>query len=101
MTSDSFGNTFTGDGAKRVASAGVPVQLNASARGIRAVDITAATSNTGLVVIGATTAIAAAASRRGTPLGPGDTWSQTLQDLTAIWVDAEVSGDGVTFSFIG
>jgi hypothetical protein len=98
---DSFGNTFTGDGAKRVASAGVPVQLSASARGIRKIDVTAATANTGVVVIGATTAIAAGASRRGTPLGPGDTWSQDFQDLTAIWIDAENSGDGVTFSFIG
>jgi len=99
--SDSFGNTWLEDGAKRVASAGVPVQLSASARNIRQVDVTAATANTGLIVIGATTVIAAGASRRGTPLGPGDTWSQELQDLSQVWIDAEKSGDGVVFSFIG
>lgn len=101
MTPDSFGNTFTGDGAKRVASAGVPVQLSASARGIRAVDVTAATANTGVIVIGASTVIAAVASQRGSPLARGDTWSREIQDLTAVWIDAETSGDGVVFSYIG
>lgn len=98
---DSYGNTFAGDGAKSVASAGKAVQVIASARGIRNIDVTAATSNTGLIVIGGSTVIAAGASRRGTPLGPGDTWSQDIQDATAVWIDAEISGNGVVFSYIG
>lgn len=97
---DSYSSTFVGDGAKRVASAGVPVQLAASSAYACSIDVTAATANTGLVVLGASTVIAAQASRRGTPLGPGDTWTQRVGP-TQIWLDAEVSGEGVTFSFVG
>lgn len=64
----------------------------------RVVIITAETDNTGVIAIGGTDVIATVLTRVGTPLLAGD--SVTLQnvDLTKIWVDATVSGDGVTYT---
>jgi hypothetical protein len=93
--------TGTGDLVLNVTTAGTRQRLNASALKVRRAIITAHTNNRDAVVIGGSTVVAAlgtagAATRRGTPLFPNDTVSVDYDDLTNIWIDAVVSGDGVS-----
>lgn len=90
------------DGRKVVAAAGTAEKLAASTA-IRSVTITAETDNTGIVVVGDDTVVAALATRRGTPLNAGDSMTleaarDAVDDLNQVWLDATVSGDGVTYS---
>ena len=84
-------------GRKTVATAGTREQLAASTAA-RRVEITAETDNTGVVVVGGSTVVAALASRAGTPLNPGDTITVEIDDLAKIYMDVTVNGDGVTYN---
>lgn len=97
-----------GQGSTTVTTAGTPVQLLAgtSATGCT---ITAKSTNTGTIWIGLTSAVSAA-GKLGTPLGPPLATGQPGATYTCIpgakpfslgsfWLDATVSGDGVTFSW--
>jgi hypothetical protein len=80
--------------------------LSATSVGIRSVTVIAETDNTGVVVVGASTVVAALATRRGYPLAAGDavTFSQGedgVSDLKSVFIDAMVNGDGVTFVYGG
>lgn len=90
------------DGRKAVAAAGTREALSATSVPIRSVTIQAAGGNTGVVVIGGATVVAALATRRGIALAAGDrpitlTEADGLDDLRSVWVDAMVSGEAVTF----
>lgn len=87
------------DGRLAVTVAGTPQKLESTNTPCKKVDITAFTSNTGFVVIGDKTVIAATATRRGTPLMAGQTLTMYVQDLSVIYADAEVAGEGVTFTY--
>lgn len=87
------------DNRKVVSSSGTAVPLAASSTPARIVTVVAETDNTGLVVVGSSTVVAALASRRGVPLGPGEAISMPCTDLSFVYIDAEVSGDGVTFLY--
>ena len=86
-------------GRKTVGTAGTRETLVASSTRARRVEITAETDNTGVVVVGGSTVVAAQASRVGTPLNPGDTMTIEIDDLQKIYLDSTVSGDGVTYNF--
>lgn len=88
------------DGRKVVAAAGTAEALSSSSIRCRHVDVTAETDNTGLVVTGGSTVVAALATRRGTPLNAGDTHTLYEVDLSEVFIDSTVSGDGVTFSYV-
>lgn len=88
-----------GDNRKVVATAGTAVALAASTP-IKEVTITAETDNTDIVVVGGSTVIAALLTRRGTPLYPGDSVTVASDNLAEVFVDALVSGEGVTFSYL-
>lgn len=90
--------TGIGDGRKVVAEAGTAVAIAASTSA-RWVTITAETDNTGTIVVGGSSVVAALSTRRGTPLSPGDTASIPCDDLADIYIDATVTGDGVTFTY--
>ena len=97
------------DGRQVVTTGGTAVALSATnntkAGGLI---ITAETNNTGIVVVGASTVVAAVGTRRGTPLEAGKSmsinpnWSgdEGLVDLSKIYIDATVNGDGVTFTYL-
>lgn len=85
-----------GDGRTVVTTAGTRVVLAIPTK-YKEVSITAETDNTGTVVVGGNTVIAALATRRGTPLEPGDT---CVLSSSEIYLDAMVSGDGVTFTYV-
>ena len=84
------------DGRKVVSSAGTAVAL-ASATSVNEVAITALDSNSGTIVVGASTVKAKAEERRGQPLVAGQTVSFGIRDLASVYIDATSSGDGVSF----
>ena len=86
------------DGRKTVTTAGTAETLAVSTAA-KAVIITAETDNTGYVVVGGSTVVAALATRRGTPLNAGDTVALEIDNLADIYLDATVSGEGVTYTY--
>lgn len=88
-------------GRKIVTTAGTAVQLSTTLTRIGSVAITAETDNTGYIVVGGSTVIAALATRLGTPLAAGDTFIVDANQLTDIYLDSTVNGDGVTFTVEG
>lgn len=89
-------NTSLTDGRKVVTTAGTRVAL-ATSTVVKEVVITAETDNTGIVVVGGSTCVAALATRTGVPLNAGDSVSFQITNLNAVSLDSTVSGDGVTF----
>jgi len=90
--------TTIGDGRKTVATAGTREALAVSTS-CEKVDITAETDNTGIIVVGGSTVVAALATRQGIPLYAGDTYSFEIDNLADIYIDATVSGDGCTYTY--
>ena len=88
-----------GNGRKVVTTAGTAVVL-ASATPCTSVAITAETDNTGFVVVGASDVIASLATRKGVPLEAGDSITLEVSDLSLVYIDATVSGDGVTYTYL-
>lgn len=93
------GTTTIGDGRKVVTTSGTAVTLAASTT-CREVTITALSSNTGTVVVGGSTVIAAASTRRGVPLAAGASITLAVNDLASVYLDATVNGEGVSFLFL-
>ena len=91
--------SVVGDGREVVATPGTAVALAASTT-IKEVTVTAELNNTGTITVGGATVIDAVATRRGTPLYPGDTTTIASDDLAEVFIDAEVAGDGVTYSYL-
>lgn len=86
------------DGRKVVTTAGTRVQFTALE--CRSVAVTAELANTGVIVIGGPTVVAAAGTRTGTPLSAGDTAILSVMNMSLLWLDATVSGEGVTFTVL-
>ena len=97
-SSPSDGYATIADGRKVVAEAGTAVAL-ASTTACKRVDVTAEFNNTGVIVVGGSTVIADLATRRGTPLYAGSTYSLLIEDLADVYIDATVNTDGVTFTY--
>lgn len=87
-----------GDGRQTVAAAGTAVRLTASGVGGNSTCVTALSTNTGTICVGSVTVLAAAGTRRGTPLAAGESVTFNT-DPTALWIDATVNGDGVSYSY--
>lgn len=95
------------DGRKVVASAGTAVALEASGNAVRCQEltVTAEENNTGDIVLGASTVVASLATRRGILLAPGESYTfapgligdDGRLDLATVFIDSEVSTDGVHF----
>lgn len=90
--------TGIGDGRKVVTTAGTALAL-ATSTPCKKISITAETDNTGIIVVGGSTVVAALATRRGTPLNAGDSYEVDIDDLADVYLDTTVSGDGVTFTY--
>ena len=91
--------TTIGDGRQTVAAAGTAEALAASTTA-KVVFITAETDNTGVIAVGGSTVVAALATRRGTPLLAGDSGVLEIDDLADVYIDATVSGEGVTYTYL-
>lgn len=88
-----------GDGRKTVTSAGTAVRLVAANTSCRKVDIQALLTNTDTVVVGSSTVVAAEGTRRGLALVPGASVTLRVLDLYPLYVDAVVSGEGVSYAY--
>ena len=91
--------TAIGDGRKVVTAAATAETLVASSTACQKLDIQAETDNTGLIAVGTSTVVAAEGTQRGIILQAGDVYSIEIDDLVEVYVDATVSGDGVTFTY--
>lgn len=89
---------LSSDGRKVVTTAGTRVALAASTA-IGWVSITAETDNTGVIVVGGSTVVAALATRRGKPLSAGEDITLPADNLANVYIDSTVNGDGVTFIY--
>ena len=88
-----------GEGRQTVTTAGTAVQLSTTSVGASEVIITAETDNTGIIVVGTSTVVAALATRKGTPLLAGESLVIAIDDLNKIYLDTTVSTDGVTYQW--
>ena len=87
------------DGIKAVTTAGTAVALVSSSTLCRMVQIQARPENTGVIVVGASTVVAASSTRRGIALVPGASVSIRVTDLVNLYLDATVSGEGVSYVY--
>lgn len=82
-------------GQKTVTAAGTEVQLGAMQVG-GALMVKALTTNTGLVYVGESAG--GVSSSTGLPLAAGEVMIfEYVSDLSAIWVDSAVNGEGVAW----
>lgn len=88
---------------KTVAAAGTPEQLEPASVGEAfSIIIQALSTNEGTIVVGDKNVVAApgthgAPTRRGIAIAAGQSISIDLADPAAVWLDATVNGDGVTW----
>ena len=87
------------DGRKVVASAGTAEALNGDIP-CDGVLITAETDNTGVIVVGGSGVVAALATRKGTPLAAGESVYVEVDNLSRVFLDTTVNGDGVTYAAV-
>lgn len=93
----SVGETSAGDGEGEVATAGTRVQLSNQA--CTKVIIQAHESNTGTLVIGGATVVAALSGRRGTALFPTQSQAFEVTNLNKLYIDSTVSGDKFNYYY--
>jgi hypothetical protein len=85
-------------GRTTVTTGGTAVPLDTGTARISSVTITAETDNTGIIVIGDSSVVASLATRKGTPLNAGDSATVQISQLSAVYLDTTVNGDGVTWT---
>jgi len=86
-----------GDGRLTVTTAGTAVRFPDQA--CTYVIITAEDNNTGNVVVGGSTVVAAQATRRGVLLEASRSEKIYVNNLEKLFLDSTVNGDGVTYAF--
>lgn len=87
--------TFIGDDSQVVTTAGTRVALSSSTLPIKYVIITAKLANTGSIWVGGITI----AAGRGRPLVALQSERIDINYLSNVYIDADVSGEGVTFTY--
>lgn len=97
--SNAYATTVT-TGRTTVTTAGTRVQLSSTVIRARQVDVSALSTNTGNITIGDSAVVAAAGTRRGTPLNAGDTWTGYNVDISQLYIDSTANGEGVSFTVI-
>lgn len=93
-------STFSsiGDGRKTVTTAGTAEAL-AGSTACKKVVIMAMIANTGNIVVGGSSVVAAEATRQGISLMAGASVQIEIDNLNKIYLDSEVNGEGVTFIY--
>ena len=86
-------------GRKVVAVAGTAEKLNATKERCENMTITAESDNTGIIAVGDSAVVAAEGTQQGAILTPLGSITVKIGDLSKIYIDATVSGDGVTFAY--
>ena len=91
--------TGIGHGVKTVTTAGTDVVLVSAVTFAKWIVIQAQTDNTGVVAVGASGVDATVATGTGASLAAGEKITLPCENLTDIYIDATVSGDGVRFTY--
>lgn len=91
------GASAVGDGTATVTTAGTRVQL--ATVSVSKVIIQAHESNTGTIVIGGSTVVAALAGRRGTALFPTQSQAFSVTNLNLLYIDSTANGDKINFYY--
>lgn len=90
------------DGYKVVTTAGTEVQLTTTSTPCSWVTVIALTSNTSQVSVGDSGVVAATgATERGVPLFAGDSVTLPVNDVSKVYIDSRVNGEGVTYLYGG
>ncbi len=93
-------STAGGQGSKNVTTAATPLQL-AATTAIKSVIVTARIGNTKEIAVGFSNAVrATAGSEIGMCLQPGDSVTLNVNDLAAVWIDAQINGEGCSFTYV-
>ena len=87
------------DGRKVVTTAGTRVQVATASTPCRRITISALDTNTNVVVVGTSTCVAAAGTRRGIQLLPGASVDILLDDLNKLYLDSVTNGEGITYAY--
>lgn len=87
-----------GVGRKTIAAAGTAEAL-ASDTPAKKVDIQAELDNTDVIVVGDSNVIANLATRKGIALRAGESYSFEIINLSHIYIDAVVNGEGVIYAY--
>lgn len=93
----STGATSVGDGTATVTTAGTRVQLPSQA--CKKVIIQTLETNTGIIVVGGSTVVAAAGSRRGVALFATQSQAFEVSNLDLLYIDSTVNGEKINFYF--
>lgn len=88
-----------GSGRKTVTTAGTAVALLATQTEAKRLDVQAFYNNTKSVAIGDSAVVALPASARGVTLQPGNVYTFYVTDVSLVFVDSEVNGEGVQFTY--
>jgi len=88
-----------GDGRQVVAEAGTRVQLSSTSTKVSKVVVSAIPTNANYITVGGSTVVAAAGTETGKVLYPGDSETFFVDNLTKIYIDAVVSGNGCTYIY--
>lgn len=87
-------------GSADVTTAGTPVQVSSTSTQCKQVIITGKEDNTDIIVVGGSNSVdATEASRTGLVVFPGQSFVLYVKDLDQLWLDAEVSGEGITYTY--
>jgi hypothetical protein len=86
------------NGRKVVTTAGTRVRITTTPTSIVSICVTALSTNTGIIVLGGNTVVAAAGTRAGTPLQANESVTYNLGDLAEIYLDSTVDGEGISYS---
>lgn len=88
-----------GSGTKNVTTAGTEVQLTTTSTPCSWVVVTARPANTGKIVVGDSAIVATAGSERGIVLSAGSSVSLPVDDVSKVYIDSTVNGEGVSFGY--
>ena len=96
---ESIGHGGVADGTKTVTTAGTRVQLSATSVPCRRIWIQASSANTGVIVVGSGTCVAAEGTRRGLALWPTQGNFFNVDNLNLIYLDATANNQSVNFYY--
>ena len=77
---------------------GTAVRLVSSSTPSAAIVLSALPTNGGTVYVGGANVLATAGSESGTPLTPGQPMVIAVRDIYILWIDVDLSGDGVVWN---
>ena len=92
--------TVLGSGRKTVTTPGTAEKLISAITVCRKVILTAPVNNGGEIYVGDSSVSAVASSQKGLLLLPTGSATIDIDDVSKVWIDATVAGEGVTFTYL-